>query len=104
MSPFIEELEKHVASICRQASFRKIKYIGGMQAMQKLVTKLGLEPSMLPERCSARFAVPRTGRSRSNRLSRVFAVGLHFFWPGSGPQDGPRFWAVLFYGPPICIA
>ena len=32
------------------------------------------------------------------------SVGLHFLWPGSGPQDGPRFWAVPFYGPPICIA
>jgi hypothetical protein len=49
MSPFIEELEKRVASICRQASFRKIKYIEGMQAMQNMVTKHGLEPSMLPE-------------------------------------------------------
>ena len=37
-------------------------------------------------------------------LQEHASVGLHFLWPGFGSQDGPRFWAVHFYGPPICIA
>ena len=60
------------------------------------------------KRAVRKTARPKNGGRLAAQIRATKSEGrlsaFNFFGQDLGSQDGPRFWAVLFYGPPICIA